>query len=620
MQRDDGNHRDWYTADTDTSVTPNKTTSDKPDVTDDVHQMSDRQRKKLAQDAKDPTKHDPRNNTLADQDLQQQAEDEQRRKQRRKRDTHPAHDTKAALKGAKKAVEAERADKFIHNPIVQAVLHPVKTCEALGNEAATLVSHLGSMIAHGFTHLAHSAGSLLGGLVGKAASALAAATSAHTLASGVSVLLLGASTVSFGVYHLLHGDDDGFIACSTQPMTNGEATSAGAKGAIGGDWTKQGTPAYQHAQTVWNFWKSKGFSGAAIAGILGNIAREGGFTILDRAQQHYSNDEDKAGISKGVQPIGGGGGLYQFTPYTKFAPLGSNKWLDLDAQDNFVWDSEVAHAGWKSAYAHLSDVSEAAHKWFSLYERGASFDPTKVPAAQQAYQIFGGADVKANDSLLGASGTMTAAGTNDMLAQNAAAQDCGNGNGNTDLPDGTGKVNEQPPKSGGMLSYDFHSVPDDMKQFVPDPTKVGLSWGSRGGWTQEGGGGGQCPDFSVSYFHHIWSPNPPGTCSGNGKDIAENMAKMMGGSVSNTPHAGAIASAPANVAGISPGPYGHTFVVVHVLANGDIILLQQNFIHSGDNVGKKNTWEVGLCSKQEYQDNHFQFFTPDTSKYKLNLG
>lgn len=162
---------------------------------------------------------------------------------------------------------------------------------------------------------------------------------------------------------------------------------------ITGDWTNEGSTAYSNAQRVWTYWQGKGFSGAAISGILGNIAKEGGFTIVDRAQGHFGDDENGNGISAGVEPIGGGGGLYQFTPYTKFAPLRNGKWLDLDAQNQFVWDSEVKSASWLQSYGKSKDPVEASRDWFKYYERGASYAQEKDVAATSAYQLFGGANI-----------------------------------------------------------------------------------------------------------------------------------------------------------------------------------------------------------------------------------
>ncbi|MCW0928010.1 MULTISPECIES: phage tail tip lysozyme [Weissella] len=106
--------------------------------------------------------------------------------------------------------------------------------------------------------------------------------------------------------------------------TTTQQNYSGGGDTVTGNWTVQGTTANQHAKEIWDYWVGKGFSGAASAGVLGNVDVEGGFSIPDRAQGHYTDDASSQ-ISKGVVPVGGGGGYYQFTPYDKFAPLGSEK-------------------------------------------------------------------------------------------------------------------------------------------------------------------------------------------------------------------------------------------------------------------------------------------------------
>lgn len=179
-----------------------------------------------------------------------------------------------------------------------------------------------------------------------------------------------------------------------------------------GSWEVEGTDAFKIAKEIWDYWKGKGFSGAAISGVLGNVAHEGGFEIPDRAEGHYGNDSKTNGIAYGNVPhVGsgyptgssgkpeGGGGHYQFTPYSKFAPLSDKKWLDSKAQSNFVWTSEVKNASWLKTYIYLDSVNEAVEKWFSLYERGASLDPAKITSGKKAYQVFGGAGIDGDSEL-----------------------------------------------------------------------------------------------------------------------------------------------------------------------------------------------------------------------------
>lgn len=461
-----------------------------------------------------------------------------------------------------------------------------------GDIVSSLVAHTAHAVSHVSAHL------------GSAISTAATALSSHAVATGVTTVALVGGVV--GSIFGYHGGSE--IVCNSQPMSV-QQQLAGNVGSVGGDWTKPGTSAYQNAQAVWKYWQAKGFSGAAIAGIMGNVERE----------SHFNPASNEAGANG--TPGHAGFGLYQVTPGTNILTP-HYKGPTVDSESDQLWydyrgaqvTHGVGHAPWLSTYASQDDAAAAAAYWEKHVEAaGVVAMGERQAAAKKAYQVFGGANIKANPSLFG-SNNVAAATANDAAAAQQDAAACGNaGAGNGDVPDGTGSIKET---ARGYQSYNFNHLPGDMQPFVPDPRKVGLHWGSSTGWMLPGG---QCVDFSESYFHAIWSPHP-GHVSGNGKDIAPNFASEMGGHCTNTPHAGACCSVPANVPGVSPGPWGHTFVVVHVLANGDFIGLEENFPpNSGDDIGKPNTWDVNLVSKQEYQKYNFQFFTP-SGKYHLNFG
>lgn len=189
-------------------------------------------------------------------------------------------------------------------------------------------------------------------------------------------------------------------------------------GSEGGSWEAEGTKAHEIAQNMWNYWKAKGFSGSAIAGVMGNVAHEGGFDIPDRAEGHYGGTSKENGISEGNvpsvgagYPVGksgqpeGGAGHYQFTPYSKFAPIGDAKWKSTEEQSDFVWSSEVGKAGWLNEYIHLDSVETAVAMWFNKYERGQSLNPAKVTSGKKSYEIFGGANIKGDSALANATAT-----------------------------------------------------------------------------------------------------------------------------------------------------------------------------------------------------------------------
>ncbi|HFD1725289.1 TPA: phage tail tip lysozyme [Enterococcus faecium] len=202
---------------------------------------------------------------------------------------------------------------------------------------------------------------------------------------------------------------------SNNSSTDSDATNGGG---YGGGWKQKGTQANKNAQEMWDYWKSKGFGGKAISGVLGNVAHEGDFDIPDRAEGHYGGDQKTNGISEGVVPatgagyptgktgkVEGGGGHYQFTPYSKFAPIGDSKWKSTKAQSDFVWTSEVGKATWLNDYINIGSVESAVEMWFVKYERGARLDPAKIESGKKAYEIFGGKDVSPDSALANAQDT-----------------------------------------------------------------------------------------------------------------------------------------------------------------------------------------------------------------------
>lgn len=209
--------------------------------------------------------------------------------------------------------------------------------------------------------------------------------------------------------------------CETSISSTSDSSDSGSSttGSVG-SWETEGTEANKIAQNMWNYWKNKGFGGSAIAGVLGNVAHEGGFDITDRAEGHFGNTSKDSGLSEGVVPsvgagypvgktgqVEGGGGHYQFTPYSKFAPVGDANWKSTEKQSDYVWDSEVKNASWLKDYISIDSVDKAVEVWFSKYERGASLNPTKVDSGKKAYQIFGGANVKGDSALASATQTAT---------------------------------------------------------------------------------------------------------------------------------------------------------------------------------------------------------------------
>lgn len=186
------------------------------------------------------------------------------------------------------------------------------------------------------------------------------------------------------------------------------------------DWTKEGTTAYNNAKKVFMAFVNNGTSGSFAAGVVGWVNSEGGFSMIGRAEGHYGNNIKENSIAYGVVPTGlsyyttePGGGIFQFTPYTKYAPLGSPDWENADKMIDFVI-KEVARGDWNPSHdltggnhsfqeaAQMTNPQEATLTW-NAYERGNTayiHQDQKKSDAQKAYEIFGGSKYKYDKSKL----------------------------------------------------------------------------------------------------------------------------------------------------------------------------------------------------------------------------
>ncbi|MBE6163734.1 MAG: CHAP domain-containing protein [Streptococcus gallolyticus] len=403
------------------------------------------------------------------------------------------------------------------------------------------------------------------------------------------------------------------------------------------DWTHEGSTAYNNAKLVFDSWISKGLSGASASGIVGWVNSEGGFALVDRAEGHYGTDELTNGLSAGVIPSGGsgysvgGGGIYQFTPYTKFAEAGDSKWLDVDAQNTFVaqailsgdWNASMDLTGGNHSFqqmAQMTDPQQATLVW-QAYERGntAYIDQSQKQAdAQTAYNMFNGASYSYDESKFNAAfGTSSSDSSSDsnykvsaVSTNNCSSSSSGGGTGSWSV-------------DGGTVSYSAYNawkrddLPDDLKQYALDPASVGLGFKDSTGWNAIAYSGGQCTDFSASLMYALWEKDGEHVSMtlGNGQDIAKNWASRFLDKVSTTPTAGAVFSQTPSSAG---NDVGHTGVVSHVFANGDILVVEQNYADlSGENGGfGKYTWSYRYVPTSQYASG-WSFYDPSNAGYSI---
>lgn len=223
--------------------------------------------------------------------------------------------------------------------------------------------------------------------------------------------------------------------------TGGTADIGGGSTGGGGAWTQVGTEAYKNAEATFKSWTEKGMSGAQAAGIVGNIggAEDTGF-VLNQAE------------------IGGGtgGGLYQFTPASKYLndPKSDKSW-SVENQRDVVIDLEPATVKQFFADTKGGSPEDAATAWMNYYERPsaaarANTNSARRAAARTAYELFGGANISGSDSILGDAAATADGGSNAQNDENQCSSSSTGAGGNWGWPFASIK-NNNPAISGEQL-------------------------------------------------------------------------------------------------------------------------------------------------------------------------
>lgn len=238
----------------------------------------------------------------------------------------------------------------------------------------------------------------------------------------------------FGAAYLYENDDDvlfGGNVCSTQNTGDQQYAGSESGGKQGGDWSTPGTEQYKNAKAVSEKLKSMGFSGVAIAGIMGNMAQESGF---------------KTQVLNGTGD--GGKGLMQWTGNrrSELESFAKEKGMDsgsLKLQLLMMERDLKKKDFWVSAYKpispkilnHAKDPADAAMRFYlSQFEAGGgwSHDPdgsgsNRQAFAQQAYSTFKLSSIKGDDSkvssLLGGDNA-SLANSNSATAEEANNAQC----------------------------------------------------------------------------------------------------------------------------------------------------------------------------------------------------
>ena len=137
-----------------------------------------------------------------------------------------------------------------------------------------------------------------------------------------------------------------------------------------------------NARIIYNYFTSKGWTKNAIAGMLGNIEVES--TI-------------NPGIWENLDPYGGGFGLVQWTPYTKYSNWAGSDWeTNWNKQlERIIWELENGEQ-YYSTTAYPESFREFTQSTKSAYYLGGAFlhnyerpaEPDAVDRGNRAEQWF----------------------------------------------------------------------------------------------------------------------------------------------------------------------------------------------------------------------------------------
>lgn len=433
------------------------------------------------------------------------------------------------------------------------------------------------------------------------------------------------------------------IDCKSAEASSSSSTDSDA--ASDSDWLKEGTTAYKNAKAMFDTWTNAGLSGSAAAGMLGWVNSEGGFSIIGRAEGHYGGRIEDVSIKYGAvpttmahYPVGktgkpeGGGGIYQFTPYTKYGMLKEDKWEDGEAMTKYVisqlprdWIPAADKTGGNHSFedfARSENAEEAALMW-NAYERGLDSIIDKIldkkrADARKANEVFNKDKIKFNkakfDKTFGSSKDSDGKDSEDDTSYRTQCRSESGGDGWAE--DGTGSHNYK-----GWAAWTRDQLPADLKRYALDPTSVGVGYKTDQGWDILNAIPGtgvmhdQCTGLTAVLGYHLWVKDGkhPLQTGGHGVLVAKMWKAMFGGKLTDKPTAGAIFSS------VNDNEYGHTGIVSHRFEDGSILIVEQNVQGlSGANNGERHNWSYRIISKDEQKRDRYEFYNPADVGYKLN--
>ena len=342
--------------------------------------------------------------------------------------------------------------------------------------------------------------------------------------SSFSNLAITAFAASPGLYDFYAKNGVLFYSANTTGCSpNGGASQGGSSPG------NQSANALEQAKNVIDTLQSRGFSGAAIAGVLSNIEAEGGLTIPDRAEGHYGDDEANNGVGSGVIPIPSGSapgaGPFQITPYTDFAALGdAAKWQAPDSvAKQTLWMLANKNNGnyTESSIANQTDPTKAALMWANGYEGGYGESWWLNPSTQggNAYKhISEAAGIYADPSFVSSEGKTLKEISADPSKQQGPTTSSNNSNSSSTSSGGCGNNSSSAGKTGQISGS---SKAGKAISWIENSSNWNSTTdGGKPGINIAGSDNAQCYQLGVAYVNQM-TGHSGGIYGGN--DMPENM-------------------------------------------------------------------------------------------------
>lgn len=172
--------------------------------------------------------------------------------------------------------------------------------------------------------------------------------------------------------------------------TSSTSTTSGGGGGCGEQGYASGNrDSKANKDQIWSFFKSKGLSDIAVAGIMGNIDQESAF-MPDANNNNNAANQGAVG--------GGCRGIVQWcasrnTDLQTFADQKGQDWTCLGTQLEFVWH-ELENTGEGAVMTNLNAAKtpgDAGNVWAVEYERMATYEQTgRAERAEKIYEDFTG--------------------------------------------------------------------------------------------------------------------------------------------------------------------------------------------------------------------------------------